>query len=385
MNNLDAALQMAECGLYVFPCNDPTTKDKSGEPAGKRPRIKGWQGAATLDEAQIRTWWKQWPKANIGLDAGKSGLLIVDIDPAHGGTIEALGLSPKELRTVTAVTGSGGTPIFYRQPEGGEFGNSANRIAKGVDSRGAGGYVIGAGSVHPNGNPYRWADGLGPTEAPILELPASLAAKLRKEIPAPTVAPKPVVVQTPGDNRPHVQAALQRELEALAGAANGSRNHQLNRSAFSLGQFVGAGALAESEVIMALEHTALAIGLTETEARKTIVSGLANGKLKPRRIPEPRQRAEPHQMETLPKREDAPEIRKPGDDTLRDRWLKTSGRVVFGLGEWRRYHAGLWPVVKPTTIKREITRVLEAAKSEGVTVTANGCPLLSTWLKMRWL
>jgi putative DNA primase/helicase len=61
---------------------------------------------------------------------------------------------------------------------------------------------------------------------------------------------------------------------------------------------------------------------------------------------------------------------KPTDDILRDRWIAKAGRVVFGLGDFRRYRAGLWPVVKREVVKREITQVLVNAKPEGIAPTA---------------
>jgi hypothetical protein len=42
-------------------------------------------------------------------------------------------------------------------------------------------------------------------------------------------------------------SARRRELDALSGAADGSWNHTLNRSAFVLGQPVGADALDETK------------------------------------------------------------------------------------------------------------------------------------------
>ncbi len=380
MSRIDDALNLVAAGFYVFPLKDPGAIDRDGNPAGKSPRITGWQQKSTIDPAQIKAWWSKWPNANIGIDTGKTCLLVVDIDPEHGGTVEALNLTQTELNTVTQITGGGGIHLFYRQSGG--FGNSANRLGQGIDTRGQGGYIVAPGSIHPNTRqPYRWADGKSPAEVPILDLPVSLAAKLKikKEIAVET----PRTTATLGDNRPYVQAALQRELDTLSRAANGTRNNELNRAAFNLGQFVGAGALNEIDVRNALEHTALAIGLGEIEAAKTIASGLAKGKLKPRRIPESRHsrrgdaRDRQQTVTGEPVKTDlldmlaAEKPPKPTDDVLRDRWIKTAGRVVCGLGEWLRYRGGIWHVVKPAIIKREMTRILEAAKKEGITPTAN--------------
>lgn len=80
----------------------------------------------------------------------------------------------------------------------------------------------------------------------------------------------------------YVAAALRQECQAVAQAVTGDRNNQLNRSAFALGQLVGAGALAEAEAEGALLSAAEAVGLGEGESRLTIRSGLASGATEPR-------------------------------------------------------------------------------------------------------
>lgn len=86
----------------------------------------------------------------------------------------------------------------------------------------------------------------------------------------------------------YAQAALNHELNRLADSRVGTRNSNLNRAAFSLGQLVGAGYLDEEEVKDGLYRTACKIGLNRDEncgeagIRKTIRSGLENGKKSPR-------------------------------------------------------------------------------------------------------
>jgi hypothetical protein len=65
----------------------------------------------------------------------------------------------------------------------------------------------------------------------------------------------------------YAQKALEAALAALSGAST-SRNIQLNKSAFALGQLIGAQALLTA---------ACSIGLGECEARATIRSGLGPG------------------------------------------------------------------------------------------------------------
>lgn len=61
----------------------------------------------------------------------------------------------------------------------------------------------------------------------------------------------------------------------------------------------------------------------------------------------------------------------PTHDELRDRWIEDYPHHAHGLGEWRRYEGGIWPAVSETSVKAEISGVIEAAKPEGVKPTAS--------------
>ena len=58
--------------------------------------------------------------------------------------------------------------------------------------------------------------------------------------------------------------------------------------------------------------------------------------------------------------------RTPTDDELAQRWIDDHPLTAYGLGDWRRYAIGVWPVVPEDEINREIREVLIAAKGEGV-------------------
>jgi P4 family phage/plasmid primase-like protien len=61
----------------------------------------------------------------------------------------------------------------------------------------------------------------------------------------------------------------------------------------------------------------------------------------------------------------------PTHDELRDRWISDSPYYAHGLGDWRRYEAGTWPTVPETSVKAEISGVIEDAKPEGIKPTAS--------------
>ena len=61
----------------------------------------------------------------------------------------------------------------------------------------------------------------------------------------------------------------------------------------------------------------------------------------------------------------------PTHDELRDRWIEGNPHHAHGLGDWRRYEDGIWPTVAETSVKAEISNVIETAKPEGVKPTAS--------------
>lgn len=63
-------------------------------------------------------------------------------------------------------------------------------------------------------------------------------------------------------------------------------------------------------------------------------------------------------------------IPAPTDDELAARWLQAHPLTAWGLGEFRRYAGGIWPVLPLDTVRREIKAVLEGAKYEGIRPTA---------------
>ncbi|NKC50448.1 DUF3987 domain-containing protein [Ochrobactrum cytisi] len=86
-------------------------------------------------------------------------------------------------------------------------------------------------------------------------------------------------------------AAMEAELAELANTTEGRRGFQVNASAFSLGQLVGAGALERAEAERGLFDAALANGVVEKDGEKEIRAkirrGLDAGYLKPRQMPAP--------------------------------------------------------------------------------------------------
>jgi putative DNA primase/helicase len=79
--------------------------------------------------------------------------------------------------------------------------------------------------------------------------------------------------------------ALETERKELAGSPNGTRNAQLNRAAYALGQLVAGNELTRATVEQALTDAARACGLDDREIEKTLASGLEKGMESPRSAP----------------------------------------------------------------------------------------------------
>lgn len=123
--------------------------------------------------AEVTDWFRRWPHANIGIVTGEiSNLVVLDIDPEHGGNDsldrlqQRFGAFP---RTVEATTGGGGRHLYFLHPDV-TVHNRAG-LAQGIDVRGDGGYVVAPPSIHPTGAQYYWTPGHSPEELTLAPLP----------------------------------------------------------------------------------------------------------------------------------------------------------------------------------------------------------------------
>lgn len=147
--NVDAALRYAALGWQVFPLAE---RDKV-------PAVAGGFKVATCDEEQIVEAWRMRPDMNVGIATG-CGLMVIDLDVDDergedgNATLRAWEKEHGELpETATAITGSGGTHLFYTVSEP-VYCSVDNDL--GVDIRAEGGYVVAPPSIHPCGMPYEW-------------------------------------------------------------------------------------------------------------------------------------------------------------------------------------------------------------------------------------
>jgi hypothetical protein len=272
---IDAAVVYARRGWAVFPCHaaGPVAGCSCGvdcSSPGKHPRVRGGLHSASTDASTIRGWWARWPRANVAIRTGAtSGLVVIDVDPAHGGD-ESMAVLEGTYGPMppgrTIRTGSGGRHLYFRHP-GGIVRNDAGRVlGRGIDLRGDGGYVIAPPSRIAKGAYALLAHG-----GSVPDLPEWVLERLAERERRPEPRGSSVCAPTAW-----ARAAFDGELGRVRTAAEGTRNDTLNRVAYRLGQIVGAGVLPEEDVERALVSEAVAIGLGEREAVRTVRSGLTD-------------------------------------------------------------------------------------------------------------
>lgn len=233
-------------------------------PRGKEPLTRRGCKDASRSIGEVVGWWTRWPEANIGLATGER-YWVIDIDGEQGEQSWldlSMHHSSDTWATRSVRTPGGGWHMIYRVPRGARLRNSASRLAPGVDTRGVGGYIVGAGSVHPNGGVYTLEADIKPLLAPRWVL------KIISEWDKPVVRLPRVV-----DGHMKFDSPAEAKLTELRRSANGHRNDTLNSVAYWFASQGLTGARGD------IERAAAECGLSEFETRKTIDSAFsaANG------------------------------------------------------------------------------------------------------------
>jgi hypothetical protein len=176
----EAALRYAKGGWHVFPA--PPGQKKSYK---KGANSNGARWGATSDTTQVRKDFMTWPMAGIGIPTGpENGFWVLEADTPEGHDVDGIA-ALKALEdehgklplTRMAVSPSGSLHYYFTWPDDGTvIGNSTGKIAKGIDTRGAGGMVLGPPSYRPGKGVYRWLN-----DAPIVAAPEWLLALVPKK------------------------------------------------------------------------------------------------------------------------------------------------------------------------------------------------------------
>ncbi|MEV6331479.1 bifunctional DNA primase/polymerase [Streptomyces sp. NPDC051909] len=265
------ALTAAERGLPVIPLSRTKLPALRSPHRGERQPVpcRGECGRpghgvydATTDPAAVRALFAAAPWATgYGIACGRPPhrLIGVDLDVREGGPDGVAGLDALARRhdfavppTVTVLTPGGGRHLWLTGPPDTVVPNSASRLAPGVDIRGAGGYLVGPGSLSARGT-YRLAPGtehLSPAPCP----PPLLALAAPPEPPPPHPA------------RTGTASAASLTAFVLA-SPRGQRNTRLFWAACRAYE-----SPAPPPLLAALTQAALATGLPEAEIRATLTS-----------------------------------------------------------------------------------------------------------------
>lgn len=256
----EAAARLTSLGLPVFRLRA----------CDKRPMRPGWQQEASTDPGMVRKLWRETPCANVGLACGPAcWVLDVDGDEGQDALVELEVRHDRLPATPTSLTGSGGLHLLFAPSP--RIRNSARRLGAGLDTRGAGGYVVAPPSVHPSGSRYAWVEGREPWSIPLAPAPGWLLDLLDPPT-APRPAPRSVQIGAVGTA--YVAAAVRQELESVALSCEGTRNGTLFIATLKLGRFVREGQLDARSIGPALVGAALGAGLDRPEAERTVASGL---------------------------------------------------------------------------------------------------------------
>lgn len=175
---LESALwYLEEHGFSVIPAR---TEEKKGS------YLESWKPFQERrpEPSEVKRWWRRHHGAGLAIVTGSvSGIIVLDVDPGHGGreTLEGRKRPP----TVAVETGGGGVHYYYRYPdiEGLEVINcftGDNVDLPGLDLRADGGMVYAPPSLHPSGRRYRFFDRLDPGSQELADPPDWLIKVIRK-------------------------------------------------------------------------------------------------------------------------------------------------------------------------------------------------------------
>jgi Bifunctional DNA primase/polymerase, N-terminal len=195
------ALAFARHGHAVFPVNWPVThngrlrcscgSDSRGRPCttpAKHPYGKLAPNgilSATTESGVIKHWWGYLaPQANLGVTTDR--LVVIDIDPRHGGdeSFAALEREHEIPPTWRALTGGGGEHVLFACPDGVEVASFAAAqmekppLGPGIDVRARGGYIVAPPSRHILGGVYAWSVDHHPQDVALALAPDCLILRL---------------------------------------------------------------------------------------------------------------------------------------------------------------------------------------------------------------
>jgi hypothetical protein len=242
------AVDYAEAGAEVIPLHTPggptgcSCRRRDCDNLGKHPRTMHGLTDATSDVDQVKTWWRMWPEANVGIRP-HLGHVVLDVDPRSGGAVQLVAMQEHYGQlpaTRTAATGGGGWHLWF-----GFDGDVVKELAPGLDLKDHDGYLVAPPSRHASGRLYEWTN-----PGTIVDAPPFLARLIAR--------PPVRVRQATGELAPARAAGL---LRVVIEAPSGKRNDRL--------YWACARAHEAGGDVTPLIEAAVANGLDRNEAEKT--------------------------------------------------------------------------------------------------------------------
>lgn len=223
--------------------------------------------AATLDPDRIAAMHRAVPDGLLAIRTGAaSGLVVVDIDPRHGGRIDPSLMCP----TATVASGGGGGHLYYRHPSV-PMPSRPLPERPGVDIKADGGYIVAPPSTHPDSRMrYRWV-----SDRPVEEMAPALRAACLVTGPPATPPPRPAraIPTRRAGAISNPAALLAANLDAVRCAPQGRRRTTLYGAARGLARMVAAGAIRIDDAVAALTAVGREVEQSDRQIRDAINGG----------------------------------------------------------------------------------------------------------------
>jgi Bifunctional DNA primase/polymerase, N-terminal len=273
----EAAIAWAKSGVSVIPL--------IGKAAAGNWKAAQERRASPLEVANT---FRPFKGYGLGIVCGavSSNLIVIDCDGLEASNLFWFTF-PELQETLTVKTGSGkGYHLYYWCQSLTPTTRAVGLPQGNIELRSSGTYVVAPPSTHPVTRArYEIKELMPPKVVPNLNRVAKWLQELKAEKGGVEKAvPKSPVPLTANNLRSmrYGQAALSFERLKVVQATEGNRNNALYLAAFNLGQLVADGALTGDQIESELLPAAQSVGLSDSEAIKTIKSGITRGLTKPR-------------------------------------------------------------------------------------------------------
>jgi len=177
-DNYTLAVTLIMRGWFIFPCYHKDETISGEHHSAHSPHTRHGMLDATTDANIVKTWWRIWPDALVGIHCEKSRFFTLNIDLNEGldGWRSFTELQNKYSEGSAIVVGpiqqtpAGGYQLLFHHPDGLTIPSSANKLGVGLGLQ-SNDYLCAGGA-------FRWLPDHGPNVA-LSEAPAWLLDVIR--------------------------------------------------------------------------------------------------------------------------------------------------------------------------------------------------------------